>query len=143
MDKRVQSPNSRGCLFCPDHEFGWHYQDVGHGPPLILLHGIGMSHFAWKSIINNLADERRVLAFDIAGFGMTPPVPDNIQPIPANLVTGAGSPGLLSRSSAKVSKTLLWAARRTSRTFDSQSPSVSAIGYSRQVRDCAGKFQRM
>ena len=59
---------------------------MGEGPPLILLHGIGMSHFAWKTVINNLASERRVLAFDIAGFGLTPPVPDNIQPTPANLV---------------------------------------------------------
>lgn len=86
MGKSVQSSNSRGCLFCPNHESGWHYEDVGHGPPLILLHGIGMSHFAWKAIINNLANERRVLAFDIAGFGLTPPVPDDIQPTPANLV---------------------------------------------------------
>ncbi len=91
MEKSVQTSNSRGCLFCPNHEFGWHYKDVGHGPPLILLHGIGMSHFAWNTIINNLANERRVLAFDIAGFGITPPVPDNIQPTPANLVSGAGS----------------------------------------------------
>lgn len=82
----LQSSNSRGCLFCPSHEFGWHYEDVGHGPPLILLHGIGMSHFAWMPIMNNLANERRVLAFDIAGFGLTPTVPDNIQPTPANLV---------------------------------------------------------
>ena len=59
--------------------------------PLILLHGIGMSHFAWKTIIDNLANERRVLPFDIPGFGITPPVPDNIQPTAANLVTGAGS----------------------------------------------------
>jgi pimeloyl-ACP methyl ester carboxylesterase len=86
MEASVQSSNSRGCLFCPNHESGWHYTDVGHGPPLILLHGIGMSHFAWKAIINDLANERRVLAFDIAGFGITPPVPDNIQPTPANLV---------------------------------------------------------
>jgi pimeloyl-ACP methyl ester carboxylesterase len=77
----------RGCLFCPNHEFGWHYEDVGHGRPLILLHGIGMSHFAWKNVIHNLASERRVLAFDIAGFGKTPPVAANIQPTPANLVT--------------------------------------------------------
>ena len=60
MDKQepgmsLQSSNSRGCLFCPSHEFGWHYEDVGHGPPLILLHGIGMSHFAWMPIMNNLA----------------------------------------------------------------------------------------
>jgi pimeloyl-ACP methyl ester carboxylesterase len=53
---------------------------------LILLHGIGMSHFAWKNVIHSLANERHVLAFDIAGFGLTPPVPDNIQPTPANLV---------------------------------------------------------
>ena len=91
MEKRTPSPNSRGCLFCPNHEFGWHYKDVGHGPPLILLHGIGMSHFAWKPIINNLVNERRVLAFDIAGFGITPPVPDNIQPTPVNLVAGVSS----------------------------------------------------
>ena len=74
------------CLFCPNHEFGWHYQDVGDGRPLILLHGIGMSHLAWKNVIHKLANERRVLAFDIAGFGITPPVPDHIQPTPANLV---------------------------------------------------------
>ena len=91
MEQSMQSPKTRGCLFCPNHESGWHYIDVGHGPPLILLHGIGMSHFAWKTIINNLANERRVLAFDIAGFGLTPPVPDHIQPTPANLVAGVGS----------------------------------------------------
>ena len=91
MEKQVQTPNDRSCLFCPNHEFGWHYEDLGHGRPLILLHGIGMSHFAWKKVIHNLAGERRVLAFDIAGFGLTPPMPDNIQPTPANLVAGAGS----------------------------------------------------
>jgi pimeloyl-ACP methyl ester carboxylesterase len=79
------------CVFCPNHELGWHYQDVGEGPPLILLHGIGMSHLAWKTIIDSLANERRVLAFDIAGFGLTPTVPDHIQPTPANMVAGAGS----------------------------------------------------
>ena len=82
----TQSANNRGCLFCPNHKFGWHYQDVGHGSPLILLHGIGMSNFAWKNVVHNLANERRVLAFDIAGFGLTPPVADDIQPTPANLV---------------------------------------------------------
>lgn len=91
MEKSAQSPNSRDCRFCPNHESGWHYKDVGHGPPLILLHGLGMSIFAWKTVIDNLAKERRVLAFDIAGFGITPSVPDDIQPTPANLVTGARS----------------------------------------------------
>ena len=86
MEQKFQSSTDRSCLFCPHHEIGWHYQDVGQGRLLILLHGIGMSHFAWKKVIDNLANERRVLAFDIAGFGITPPVPDNAQPTPANLV---------------------------------------------------------
>lgn len=84
------SPDNR-CLFCPHHELGWHYQDVGQGRPLILLHGIGMSHLAWKNVIPKLANRRRVLAFDIAGFGMTPVLPNDIQPTPANLVSGIGS----------------------------------------------------
>lgn len=50
-----------------------------------------MSHFAWNPVINNLANVRRVLAFDIAGFGMSPPMPDHIQPTPANLVAGVSS----------------------------------------------------
>jgi pimeloyl-ACP methyl ester carboxylesterase len=85
MEEKVRSPNDRCCLFCPNHEFGWHYQDVGHGRPLILLHGIGMSHVAWKMVLPDLAKERRVLAFDIAGFGSTPTLTD-IQQTPANLV---------------------------------------------------------
>ena len=91
MEQHVQSANSRRCLFCPDHASGWHYQDVGQGRPLLLLHGIGMSHVAWKNVIGALAEKRRVLAFDIAGFGVTPAAPNTIQPTPANLVAGAGS----------------------------------------------------
>ena len=86
MDQKVQLPTDRSCLFCPNHESGWHYHEAGQGRPLILLHGIGMSHLAWKNVINNLAKERRVFAFDIAGFGLTPPVADQVQPTPANLV---------------------------------------------------------
>ena len=91
MEKPTPAPKNTSCLFCPNHELGWHYEDVGQGRPLILLHGIGMSHFAWKNVMRNLAKERRVLAFDIAGFGLTPPMPDGIQPTLANLVAGAGS----------------------------------------------------
>ena len=44
-----------------------------------------MSHVAWKMVVPSLAKERRVLAFDIAGFGSTPLLKD-IQQTPANLV---------------------------------------------------------
>lgn len=52
----------------------WHCVERGHGRPLVLLHGIGMSHTAWMPVIDRLADHRRVLAFDIPGFGRTPPL---------------------------------------------------------------------
>jgi pimeloyl-ACP methyl ester carboxylesterase len=41
---------------------------------LILLHGIGMSHAAWKAVTPHLSSTRHVIAFDIAGFGSTPPL---------------------------------------------------------------------
>jgi len=85
VESQIQPSNNRSCLFCPNHELGWHYTDVGQGRPLILLHGIGMSHVAWKMVVPNLAKERRVLAFDTAGFGSTPLLKE-VQPTPANLV---------------------------------------------------------
>ena len=85
MEEQVQSPDNRGCIFCPNHTTGWHYNEVGTGRPLILLHGIGMSHVAWKKLLPILAKERRVIAFDIAGFGSTPALAD-IDQTPVNLV---------------------------------------------------------
>ncbi|WP_211091293.1 alpha/beta fold hydrolase [Pseudothauera rhizosphaerae] len=53
---------------------------------MILLHGIGMSHAAWNPVIPLLAAERQVIAFDTAGFGDTPPLPDGVVPTVRNLV---------------------------------------------------------
>ncbi|MDP1541392.1 MAG: alpha/beta hydrolase [Moraxellaceae bacterium] len=53
----------------------WFYVERGNGRPLVLLHGIGMSHAAWAPVLNKLAGHRRVIAFDIAGFGQTPALP--------------------------------------------------------------------
>lgn len=66
----------------------WHYEARGSGPPLVLLHGIGMSHTAWTAVVPLLCTTRRVLAFDIAGFGATPPLPAGTPPTLANLVDG-------------------------------------------------------
>ena len=57
-----------------------------------------MSHVAWKMVLPNLAKERRVLAFDIAGFGSTPPLTDTRQ-TPANLVAS------LARTLSKIDET--------------------------------------
>jgi pimeloyl-ACP methyl ester carboxylesterase len=66
----------------------WHYRETGSGRPLILLHGIGMSHAAWSAVTPYLCATRRVIAFDIAGFGLTPPLPKGTLPTVANLVEG-------------------------------------------------------
>jgi len=66
----------------------WHYNATGSGSPLILLHGIGMSHAAWNPVTPYLCPTRRVVAFDIAGFGSTPPLPNGTRPTVANLVDG-------------------------------------------------------
>jgi pimeloyl-ACP methyl ester carboxylesterase len=64
----------------------WHYIEAGSGRPLILLHGIGMSHFAWNAVMPYLSSTRRVIAFDIAGFGRTPSLPKGKPPSVMNLV---------------------------------------------------------
>src|SRR5215217_509878 len=64
----------------------WHYSEDGSGRPLILLHGIGMSHTAWNAVTPYLRKTRRVIAFDIAGFGLTPPLPSGTLPTASNLV---------------------------------------------------------
>ena len=44
-------------------------QDVGKGPPLLLLHGFATSSFTWQGIIPELAKRHRVIAVDLRGFG--------------------------------------------------------------------------
>ncbi len=69
----------------------WHYRENGAGRPLVLLHGIGMSHFVWNPVIPYLSQTRRVIAFDTAGFGCTPPLPEGTVPTVPNLVDGLES----------------------------------------------------
>jgi pimeloyl-ACP methyl ester carboxylesterase len=64
----------------------WHYRETGTGRPLVLLHGIGMSHFVWSPVIPYLSPTRRVIAFDTAGFGLTPPLPQGTVPTVPRLV---------------------------------------------------------
>jgi pimeloyl-ACP methyl ester carboxylesterase len=64
----------------------WHHRTTGAGEPLILLHGIGMSHAAWNPVTPRLALTRTVIAFDIAGFGATPPLSGGIVPTIPHLV---------------------------------------------------------
>lgn len=46
-----------------------YYQDVGQGPPILLIHGFGASTYTWQKIIPDLALDHRVIAVDLKGFG--------------------------------------------------------------------------
>ena len=51
-----------------------HYHDEGNGLPLVLLHGSGPGVSAWENwgnVIPHLAKNYRVIALDMAGFGLT------------------------------------------------------------------------
>jgi len=50
----------------------WFYQEQGHGPPLLLLHGLGASGFSWRDNLGPLSRHFRVVAPDIPPHGQSP-----------------------------------------------------------------------
>ncbi len=57
-----------------------HWRDEGRRDdpqPLILLHGTSASLHTWDGWVNALAPERRVIRFDLPGFGLTGPAADS------------------------------------------------------------------
>lgn len=60
------------------------YHREGSGPPLVLLHGVGLSWQIWRPLIGTLAREFDVIACDSPGFGDSAPLEPGIEPsIPA------------------------------------------------------------
>lgn len=45
------------------------YHRAGRGKPLVLLHGILVSHYVWRHVIPGLAADHDVIAIDLPGFG--------------------------------------------------------------------------
>ncbi len=43
--------------------------DMGHGKPIVLIHGLGASSYTWSKIAPELAKTHRVIAIDLKGFG--------------------------------------------------------------------------
>lgn len=48
------------------------YVELGEGPPLLLVHGLGGSWRNWLENIPYLSDRHRVVALDLPGFGLSP-----------------------------------------------------------------------
>lgn len=44
-------------------------EDIGRGPPIVLLHGLGGSTYSFRHLIPELARRHRVVALDLKGFG--------------------------------------------------------------------------
>ena len=46
-----------------------HYEEQGHGTPLLLLHGLGSSTLDWEFQMAELASQHRVIGLDVRGHG--------------------------------------------------------------------------
>ncbi len=56
------------------------YHREGSGPPLVLIHGVGLSWQIWRPVIGLLARDFDVIACDSPGFGGSPPLPAGVEP---------------------------------------------------------------
>ena len=45
------------------------YRDEGHGPPVLLVHGVGADGSSWDTIAATLADDFRPIRLDLRGHG--------------------------------------------------------------------------
>ena len=52
----------------------------GSGQSLVLIHGIGSHWQVWSPVIDSLAESRDVIAADLPGFGMSPPLDPDVEP---------------------------------------------------------------
>ncbi|MFF3272760.1 alpha/beta fold hydrolase [Streptomyces chrestomyceticus] len=53
------------------------YADIGDGPAVLLLHGLGGTSGDWNSVLAVLARRHRVVAVDLPGYGASGPIPDS------------------------------------------------------------------
>jgi len=55
--------------------FAW--RERGDGSLVVLLHGLGGSRLSWEPQLSGLANRWRVAAWDLPGYGQSPPLPDS------------------------------------------------------------------
>jgi pimeloyl-ACP methyl ester carboxylesterase len=51
-----------------------HFVRRGSGEPLVLIHPLGAELIVWEPVMERLARERDVIAVDLPGFGLSPPL---------------------------------------------------------------------
>jgi pimeloyl-ACP methyl ester carboxylesterase len=63
----------------------------GSGPPLVLVHGLGLSWRSWQPVLDALELRHDVVAIDLPGFGESPPLSDGAAPTPTRLADAVES----------------------------------------------------
>lgn len=64
-------PNREASQFVQTGNTRWHYQRMGTGPVLLLLHGAGAATHSWRDLMPLLARDFDVIAPDLPGHGFT------------------------------------------------------------------------
>ena len=64
-------PNRESSRFEQVTGIRWHYQRMGRGPVMLLLHGAGAATHSWRDLMPLLADRFDVIAPDLPGHGFT------------------------------------------------------------------------
>lgn len=71
MDRLTPAPHASRIPGTPDPDFaaGLAFHSLGHGSPVVLLHGLASSRAAFNPIFTQLAHHHRVIAVDLPGHG--------------------------------------------------------------------------
>jgi magnesium chelatase accessory protein len=64
-------PHREASRFVTAAGWRWHLQQMGAGPPLVLLHGTGAASHSWRGLLPLLARQFTVVAPDLPGHGFT------------------------------------------------------------------------
>lgn len=75
-------PHREASRFATVGDQHWHYQRMGRGPGLLLLHGTGSSCHSWAGLMPLLADDFDVLAVDLPGHGLSSVAPASGMSLP-------------------------------------------------------------
>ena len=71
-DWRDDWPLSRYSQFANSSGLRWHYQKLGQGPVILLLHGTGASTHTWRDLVPIWASAFTVISVDLPGHAFTP-----------------------------------------------------------------------
>lgn len=64
-------PHREASRFVEAGGMGWHVQEMGRGPTILLLHGAGAATHSWRGLMPVLAERAHVVAIDLPGHGFS------------------------------------------------------------------------